>query len=302
MESSGTSRVKLQGIFASVATPFDHTGALYRAKVQHNFEKWRRTSLAGFLVGGLPGEGPLLSAEDKAELLRLAAPHVAEGSALIADVSAGGVRVAADLARRAAEAGAHFVVSMAPQHYRNMMYGPETQALYFRALADQSPVPLIVHNSPQLTGVDLLPETVGALASHPNIAGVIESGSPVGRITQLRAVVAKDFAVLAGTEAQTLESLTLGANGAALAFASAAPYAAIALWEAFRTREKEAALDWQERISHPAILVTDLYGVPALKHAMDLNGYYGGPPRLPFTPLASAGREEIEAAFRDLKN
>ncbi len=66
--------MKLQGMFASAATPFDHTGAIYRAKVQHNFEKWRRTSLAGFIVGSLTGEGPLLETEEKLEVLRLAAP------------------------------------------------------------------------------------------------------------------------------------------------------------------------------------------------------------------------------------
>ncbi len=146
-----------------------------------------------------------------------------------------------------------------------------------------------------------MPESIAALSAHPNIAGVIESGTPAGRVQQIRETVPKTFAILAGTEADVLTSLKEGANGAALAFASAAPYATIALWEAFRTREEEAALDWQQRISHPAVLVTDLFGVPALKHAMDLNGYYGGPPRLPFSPISPAAREEIAAAFADLK-
>jgi len=302
MDGSGKTILKLQGIFASVATPFDHTGAIYKTKVQHNFEKWCRTSLSGFLIGGLAGEGPLLAADEKIQLMRLAAPHVPEGRIAIVDISADGVDVAATLARQASEAGAHFALSMVPHQYRNMMYGPETQSLYFRALADRSPVPVIIHNSPQLTGVDLLAETAAALAEHPNIAGIVESGSPVVRIQQLRAAVNKSFAVLAGTEMQALDSLKAGANGAVLAFASAAPYAAIAIWEAFRTREEEAAIDWQQRISHPSILVTDLYGVPGLKHAMDLNGYYGGVPRLPFVPLAQAARDEIESSFRDLKN
>jgi 4-hydroxy-2-oxoglutarate aldolase len=136
---------------------------------------------------------------------------------------------------------------------------------------------------------------------HPNIAGIIETGTPASRIAQIRALVPKEFGVLCGTEAQLWESLKSGANGAAIAFASAAPYATIAIWEAFRTREEEAGIDWQGRISHPSILATDLYGVAGLKHAMDLNGYYGGPPRLPFVPVSLEAREEIEKAFRDLK-
>ncbi len=89
--------------------------------------------------------------------------------------------------------------------------------------------------------------------------------------------------------------------GAVLAFANAAPYATIAIWEAFRTREAEAAEDWQNRIGHAAYLVTAKHGVPGLKYAMDLNGYYGGPPRLPLTVPSPEAKREIEAAFRDLK-
>jgi 4-hydroxy-2-oxoglutarate aldolase len=293
--------MKIQGIYASVATPFDHTGAMYRVKVQHNFEKWSRTSLAGFIVGSLTGEGPLLEPEEKVELLRLAEPHIPEDRIVIADVSEEGVHAAAKLACAVAQAGADAVVSSVPHQYRNLMYGPETQMLFFRALADRSPVPVLIHNAPQMTGVDLLPETGAKLAEHPNIAGVIETGTPASRVAQIRALVPKDFAVLAGTESQVWDSLKAGANGAALAFASASPYATIAIWEAFRTREEEAGVDWQTRISHPSILVTDMYGVPGLKHAMDLNGYYGGPPRLPFVPVSQDARREIEDAFRDLK-
>ena len=173
--------------------------------------------------------------------------------------------------------------------------------LFFRALADQSPLPVLIHNDPPMTGVDLLPETAAALAAHPNIAGLIETGTPVSRIAEVRGITPKEFGILAGTERQVWDSLKSGANGAALAIASAAPYATIAIWEAFRTREEEAGIDWQGRIAHPSILVTDMYGVPGLKHAMDLNGYYGGPPRLPFIPVSIDARREIEEAFRDLK-
>jgi 4-hydroxy-2-oxoglutarate aldolase len=85
-----------------------------------------------------------------------------------------------------------------------------------------------------------------------------------------------------------------------LAFANAAPYSCIAIWEAHRTREAEAGLDWQNRIARAAWLVTARHGIPGLKYAMDLNGYYGGPPRLPLCPAPPEARSEIEDAFRDL--
>jgi 4-hydroxy-2-oxoglutarate aldolase len=293
--------MKIQGIYVAAATPFDHTGAIYKAKVQHNFEKWSRTSVAGFIVGGLAGEGPLLDSEDKAELFRLAGTSIPQDRLFIADVSAEGVHEAAKLARMAAAAGAKAVVSRPPHEYKNMMYGPESQMLFFRALSDGSPVPVLMHNAPLITGIDLLAETVAKLSEHPNIAGIVEAGLQVVRIAQIRERVRKEFAVLAGTETQVYDALKAGANGAAPAFASAVPYAAIAIWEAFRTREEAAAQDWQDRISRPSILVTDLYGAPGLKYAMDLNGYYGGPPRMPFVGLDARQKAEIEEAFRALR-
>jgi len=106
---------------------------------------------------------------------------------------------------------------------------------------------------------------------------------------------------LCRSESALWTSLSEGATAAALPMASAAPYACIAVWEAHRTREEEAGQDWQSRIGPAAALIARL-GIPALKYAMDLNGFYGGPPRLPWaTPLPSE-QKEIEQAFANLKS
>jgi 4-hydroxy-2-oxoglutarate aldolase len=109
------------------------------------------------------------------------------------------------------------------------------------------------------------------------------------------------FQVLTGSAPTLASSLAVGAVGAVLAFANAAPYTTISIWEAHRTREAAAALDWQNRILRAAQLVTTRYGVPGLKYAMDLNGYYGGPPRLPLLPPTPEARKEIEQAFDGIK-
>jgi 4-hydroxy-2-oxoglutarate aldolase len=96
-------------------------------------------------------------------------------------------------------------------------------------------------------------------------------------------------------------ALESGASGAILDFAAAAPYAAISIWEAHRVREQEAGLDLQNRIRRAAELISECCGVPGLKHAMDLNAYYGGPPRLPLVVPDAKAREKIEEVFRELK-
>ena len=119
------------------------------------------------------------------------------------------------------------------------------------------------------------------LSEHPNIIAIKESSGSLEKVMQMIREVKPGFQVLVGSAPTLAASFHVGAVGAVLAFANAAPYACITIWEAHRSRELEAAKDWQNRIAKAAQLVTTKYGVPGLKHAMDLMGYYGGPPRLP---------------------
>lgn len=289
--------MKLSGMFAAITTPFDHNGEIYRAKIEHNLSRWNANSLAGYVIGTSSGEGPLLAHDEKITVWELSAKWAGENRTLIADVSVEGVREAAGLAAQAARLGYHAVCARVPMHYSSLIHSEESQALFFRALADRSPIPVIIVDEQTWMGDDLGIGTIAKLSQHPNIAGLVQSGHPVMGIKETIESARAGFQVLIGTAPDLWNALTDGAHGAVLAFAAAAPYAAIAVWEAFRTREEQAGLDWQERIARPSVAVTDIYGVAGLKCAMDLNGYYGGPPRLPLMPLPADAREEIARAF-----
>jgi 4-hydroxy-2-oxoglutarate aldolase len=250
--------MKLHGIFVPIAVPFDHSGELYAIKVQHNIEKWNRTGLAGYVVSGV--ESMYLSAEEKIRMWEWVAEYSAPEKLLLAATGMPGVRETVQLTNHAETLGYKAAWVRTPDA------APATQTIYFRAVADQAKIPVMVDGE--------MPPGL----SHPNIVS-----ATLGRSA---ATLARDFAA--------------GATGAIVDFANAAPYAAISIWEAHRTRETEAALDWQQRIA-PAVDLIARYGVAALKHAMDLNGYYGGPPRLPLTVLSPDVRRAIEQAFDGLK-
>jgi 4-hydroxy-2-oxoglutarate aldolase len=293
--------MKLQGIFPPVTTPFDYAGNLYAAKVQHNVEQWNRTTLAGYVVCGSAGESVMLSAGEKVELWEMVARNAAPDKLLIASAGAESVRETVCMANRAAELGYRAALVLTPHYYRNLLDRADAQMLYYSAVADQTRIPVIIYNLPQNTGVDVAAEVVARLSVHPNIIAVKESSGNLEKIMRMLREVQPGFQVLAGSTPTLWQSLLMGATGAILPFANAAPYAAIALWEAYRMREEEAGLDWQNRIAHADELVTAKYGVPGLKYAMDLNGYYGGPPRLPLSVPTPDAKREIEIAFKDLK-
>lgn len=293
--------MRLQGIFPPLTTPFDHNGNLYHAKVQHNVEKWNRTTLSGYVVCGSTGESVLLTTEEKITLWELVAKHAAPEKLLIAGTGMESVRETVALTNRAAELGYKAAAVRTPHFYKALIDRADAQMLYYRAVADESRIPLIIYNRPQDTGVDISAEAVAELSRHPNIIAIQENSGNLEKVMQMLREVEGGFQVLTGSASTLWPSLLMGASGAVLAFANAAPYATIAIWEAYRTREEEAGRDWQNRIAPAVALVTSRYGVPGLKHAMDLNGYYGGPPRLPLSVPSPAARAEIEAAFADLK-
>lgn len=269
--------MKLQGIFAEITTPFDHKGDIYKSKVEHNVEKWNRTTLAGYVVCGRAGEGALLAAEEKAAVWEMVAKYASPDKVLIAAAAMPGVRESVALANRAADLG--YKAALIDVPYR----AAEIQLAYFRAIADQSKIPVIAGGA----------DVAAAVAQHPNIVALCSSAE--------RAAGA-GLDVLARSATHLWPALQSGAAGAILDFAAAAPYACIAIWEAHRTREEEAGVDWQKRVLRAAELIGECrHGEPSLKHAMDLNAYYGGPPRLPLVVPGAEARREIEEAFGGFK-
>ena len=293
--------MKLHGIFPPIATPFDHHGDLYVAKVRHNVEKWNRTKLAGYVVCGSTGESVMLTCEEKARLWNLVREDAAPDKLLIAGTGMESVRETVQLTNLAAGIGYQAAMVRTPHYYKNLINNGDAQALFYRAVADQSKIPIIIYNWPQVTGVDIPPATVVALAEHPNVIAVKESSGNIEKTMQMVREAPSGFQVLTGSAPTLWPSLTVGAVGAILAFANAAPYACVSIYEAVRQREDQAAAELQQRVAPAAVAVTTRYGVPGLKYAMDLNGYYGGPPRLPLVPPGPEAKREIEAAFRDVK-
>jgi 4-hydroxy-2-oxoglutarate aldolase len=140
------------------------------------------------------------------------------------------------------------------------------------------------------------------LSYHPNIVGMKDSSGDLEKQAEAIGAVKSGFQVLTGASGSIADALHNGASGAILALANALPYACVTIWEAHRMRDHQAAHDWQSRIVPASRVIASKYGIPGLKYAMDLNGYYGGPPRLPLVPASAQAKAEIEEAFNGLRS
>jgi dihydrodipicolinate synthase/N-acetylneuraminate lyase len=110
------------------------------------------------------------------------------------------------------------------------------------------------------------------------------------------------FQVLSGSAENLLEALQAGVSGAILAFADPAPQACQEVYTAWKENDPRIATEKQQRLIAASRIVAGKYGIPGLKHACDLNGYYGGVPRIPLLPLDADQKAEVAAAMADLRN
>jgi 4-hydroxy-2-oxoglutarate aldolase len=170
---------------------------------------------------------------------------------------------------------------------------------YYRAVADASPVPLLLYSMPELTGIHIAPETVARLAGHGNIKGMKDSSGDVINLAETLRQVPPEFMVLTGSGPLLYAALSAGAGGAILAVGCVAPLLAVAIYRAVAAGEHERAREMQRRLSPLALAVTRRYGVGGLKAAMEMLGYTVGTVRAPLKAASEDAQSEIARLIRE---
>ena len=354
----------LQGIFAAVTTCFYPDGRPYWRKLEQNMDRYSRTAMSGLVLLGSTGEAVMLSDEETREVLRIARGATSPDKVLLAGVGRESVIETLRLAEYAAEQEYDAVLVRTPHFFRKQLRNRE-MLTYYQAVADRSPLPVLLYSVPGCTAYELPIEVVTELAMHPNIVGMKDSSGNVARIGELvqatrgarkrtvpvttvfaavtsRMVTAHatgpatggatfvtagqlisgstaiaaapprsalktrtrevGFQVLCGSAQTLYASLEAGATGGILALATFAPQASGEVYTAWAEKDGPLATEKQERIVRVGVEVVGKMGVPGVKYALDLNGYYGGRPRMPLLPLDGEEQRLVEELMDDIRN
>ncbi len=288
--------MQLTGVLAPLPTPFDDSGALCVPLLRSALPHWLASPLTGFVVLGTNGEAGYLSDDEADRVIAETRALVPAGRTLLAGTARESTAAAVAAARRAANLGVDAVLVRTPCFFKGQMTGPAFER-HYTAVADASPVPVLLYNFTAATGVNLLPETVARLATHPNIVGIKESGSDIAQIADLVALTPPDFAVLAGSASTFHAALCAGVKGAILALGALLPEACVRLYELARTGRLDEARALQRQVLPLARLISTGYGVPGLKAALRLTGVDAGWPRPPLAPAPDAAVEALRVAL-----
>ena len=285
-----------------MVTPFDESGAIRIADFERNIDRYLEAGIEGYLVLGSNGESVYLEHAEKLKLIEAARKRVPSSCTLLAGTGVESTQATVELTKEAADLGVDAVLVKNPFYFKSQMTF-DVYLAHYTAIADASPVPVVIYNVPVFTGVALQSPLVVELAKHPNIRGLKDSSGDVRLISEVVwNTDPQKFSVLAGAAATMFGTMSVGARGGIVALACAAPKATLKFYRAMIAGDTKKAGTIQKIIAPAALAVTERYGIAGLKAAMDLEGFQSGFPRRPLLPAKQTQREDLQQIFRKMNS
>lgn len=264
---------------AALITPFDGADLIDARAHRHNLRTLADRGLEGFLIAGSTGQGPYLEPGERDFLTATARDELGPAAFLLMGISAQSVRQAVSQISEAVDADAVLVTTPTLLLRNNH----DLVASFFRSVADSSPLPVFCYTVPVITSYELPVETAVALAGHPNIVGMKDSGGDPNRVAPIVDGAGPDYYLYTGASRIVHEACRRGAYGAITASANYASE----LVEAARTD-----LDVQDRLSAVSATV-ERHGLAGTYAAAEMEGLIPGTMRSPLEPLNAEDREEM---------
>jgi len=282
------------GSMVAVVTPMTEAGDIDLQAWERLLQWHAQQGTDAVVVVGTTGESPTVTLAEAGELVRRAVMVLGDRVPVIAGTGTNSTASTIERTRTLAAAGAQAALVVTPYYNK-----PTQEGLYqhFRAVADASPIPLILYNVPSRTGVDLLPDTVVRLATHPRILGVKESTGSLARVEELVARCGKDLEIYSGEDPIAVQSIAAGARGLISVTANVAPALMHEMCEHALAGRLEAAEAIDDRLQglHRA-LFTESNPIP-VKWAVAELGHIPGGLRLPLTPLSPQHHAVVREAM-----
>lgn len=280
----------LEGVSIPLPTPF-RGDDVAPDRLADNIQRWNATALAGYVILGSTGEFPMLNEAERERVLGAAREAIPRDKAFIAGTGTDSTLNTIRQTRRAAELGADLAIVITPHYFTKGFSPAATQVRHYHAVAEASPIPILIYNFPLNTGINLDAEAVAKIAAHPNVAGIKDSSGNIPQCAQIIDQTPKTFHVLVGSAAALLPALAIGAAGGIVALGVIAAREFCEVYGLARAARWEEARELAARMMPADRGIHGRYGIGGLKAALDLQGLFGGPCR---SPLGTPDGDAIE--------
>jgi 4-hydroxy-tetrahydrodipicolinate synthase len=292
-------RTMFTGAYTALVTPFTKSGALDETRLRELVEIQIRSGIDGLAPCGTTGESPTLTHEEHNHVIELVVKFAARRCKVIAGTGSNSTDEAIFMTQHAKKVGADATLQVAPY------YNKPTQAgLYqhFRTIAEEGGLPVIIYNIPGRTGVDVSNDTMAKLHRDlpDKVVGLKESTGNVDRVSQMRALVDREFCILSGDDSLTLPMMSVGANGVISVASNAIPKEVTDMVHAALKGDFERAGRIHAKLFP---LFKDLFietnPIP-VKAALAMMGQIEEKYRLPIVPMSETNKAQLRRTLTEL--
>jgi 4-hydroxy-tetrahydrodipicolinate synthase len=285
------------GVMVALVTPVDEDGSVDSAAVERLVGRVVAGGVGGISPVGSTGEGPKLTSAERVSLTARVRTLVPADLPVVPGVPAVNLADALSELDALAGVGANAALVSPPSYYP---LPDEAVFRLYEALADRSPLPLLLYNIPAFTKVRIAPQVAAALAAHPNVVGMKDSSRDMEyqqQIIQACTGAEGGFSVLTGTDTLLVASLVIGASGAIVASANLAPELSVGIYQAFTSSDTETARRLQEQLGRVVAACRRAAFPAGWKAALELAGVCSAHPVPPGAVLSGSQRAELAAGL-----
>ncbi|MBI4411768.1 MAG: 4-hydroxy-tetrahydrodipicolinate synthase [Deltaproteobacteria bacterium] len=283
------------GSMVALVTPFKK-GKVDEAALRRLVD-WHVQSGTNVLVPcGTTGESATLTTEEHIRVIKIVVEQAAKKVKVLAGAGANATHEAIDLTRASQKAGADGTLQVTPYYNK-----PTQEGLFqhFKAVAEASPLPVVLYNVPGRTAVNMLPETVARLGEIKNIVGVKEASGNLAQVEEIIRLCPKNFAVISGEDALNHEIRTKGGVGTISVTANIVPREAAEQWAYYRSGDLKKGAEIHEKLMPlHRVMFLETNPIP-VKAALALMGKVEEEYRLPLTPISRENREKLKQALQN---
>jgi 4-hydroxy-tetrahydrodipicolinate synthase len=290
-----TAKSPLRGAITALVTPFKADGAIDESALGA-FVDWQiAEGIHGLVPVGSTGEAVTLTLAERERVVRVTVERAKGRLPVIAGAGSNDTAAAIEASRALAAAGASHLLHVSPMYNKPPQRG---LLAHFRAIADASPVPIVLYNVPGRTASNMAAETTLALAEHENIVAVKEASGNLAQIDQILRGRPEGFAVLSGDDGLTLAVMAAGGDGVISVISNAVPKLCAQLTDALVKSDLATASLIHHRLA-PLVDAAFVESNPIpIKAALAMMKKMQNVLRLPLVPLDTKHEGRLSAALR----
>jgi 4-hydroxy-tetrahydrodipicolinate synthase len=283
-------RTPFTGCGTALVTPFTSSGAIDEAAVRRLAKRQVDAGIHFLVPCGTTGEAPTLSAAERRRVVELVVDEVAGRVPVLAGAGGYDTKEVIEAAREMQSAGASGLLSVTPYYNKPT---PDGLVAHYRAIAEATPLPIVVYNVPGRTGCNVDPGTLARLAAIPHVVAVKEASGNMTQICEAIRAVPPEFVVLSGDDALTLPAMAVGARGIVSVLSNELPAEMAQLVEAAEANDFSYAREIHTRLL-PLMLANFSESNPIpVKCVMAQMGLLEESYRLPMVPPRAETREKL---------